>query len=207
MLPPANTSFDDLGLSTFSRQWRRRSFLRGSLFLTGAASAGLISGCLPGHVPNTPFMLMQILKRLQPVALPDVAPLVSARNIPIEINVNAMLNLMDAQIIEDLEMAAVLFEYGASVLGWHFARFSSLNDADALEYVERWQNGVSMQRGIVTVFKKLLYASYWRDPSTWAPVGFEGPVSEQWGLPSLGNAPFPEDLARPVAAKNLQEAV
>ncbi len=207
MPPPTVISFDHLGLSTFTHQWRRRSFLRGTLLLAGAASAGLISGCQPGAVSGTTSMLSQVLRRLQPVALPDVAPLVSAKKIAIEKNVNAMLSLMDAQIVNDLDMAAALFEYGASVLGWHFARFSSLNDADAFEYVERWQNGVSMQRGIVTVFKKLLYASYWRDPSTWAPVGFEGPVSEQWGLPSLGNAPFPEDLARPVAAKNLQEAV
>ena len=34
---------------------------RGSAFLGGAASAGVISGCLPGAVPNTAYMLLHIL--------------------------------------------------------------------------------------------------------------------------------------------------
>lgn len=196
MLPSDTLQMRELGLTIFVNHWRRRTFLRGTLLLAGAASSGLLVGCQPANTPAKSAVptLMQVLKRLQPIALPDVPPLISANNIAIEKNINSLLTLMDPQIASDLDMAAALFEFGSSVLGWHFARFSSLQDNDALDYVERWQTGVAMQRGIVTVFKKLLYASYWRDPATWPAVGFDGPVSEPWGLPSLGNSPLPDDV-------------
>lgn len=196
MLPTEIPRTGELGLDAFVTHWRRRSFLRGTLLMAGAASSGMLMGCQPGNAPakaGAP-MLMQVLNRLKPIALPDSPPLVSVNTIAIEKNIDALFALMDPQILNDLDMAASLFEYGASVLGWHFAKFSSLTDSDAIDYVDRWQNGVSMQRGIVTVFKKLLYASYWRDPSTWPAVGFDGPVSEQWGLPSLGNTPLPDEI-------------
>lgn len=206
MPPPPVMPFDAHELGVFAQQWRRRTFLRGTLLLAGAASAGLVTGCQPNVAPGSAPMLWQVLRHMQPLVLPDVAPLISAGQIEIEKNVDALLTLMDADILKDLDMAAALFDYGASVLGWHFARFSSLNDEEAIAYIERWQNGVPLQRGVVTVFKKLLYASYWRDPATWVPLGFDGPVSERWGLPSLGNAPFPEDLS-PIAAQADQESV
>lgn len=185
----------DLGLDSFVSQWRRRSFLRGSLLLAGAASSGLLVGCQPANTPQALPMLMKVLHRLQPVALPDHPPLVPASQVSIDKYVQELLALMDSQILKDLDSAATLFEFGSSVLGWHFARFTSLSDEDVIDYVERWQNGVSMQRAIVTVFKKLLYASYWRDPATWVPLSFDGPVSVKWGLPSLGNTPFPDDFS------------
>jgi hypothetical protein len=192
----------ELGLDAFVTHWRRRTFLRGTLLMAGAASSGLLMGCQPAGKSfstsgNTGApMLMRVLNRLKSIALPDSPPLVSVNSIAIEKNIDGLFALMDPQILNDLDMAASLFEYGSSVLGWHFAKFSSLTDNDAIEYVDRWQNGVSMQRGIVTVFKKLLYASYWRDPATWPAVGFDGPVSEQWGLPSLGNAPLPDEIIK-----------
>lgn len=197
MQPSANPRLSDLGLDTFTTHWRRRSFLRGSLLLAGAASTGLLTACQPAATTatvSTAPMLMRVLTRMQPIVLPDVAPLVSAKTVAIEKNIVAMLALMDPQILKDIDGAAALFEYGSTVLGWHFASFSSLDESQALEYVERWQNGVGMQRAIVTVFKKMIYASYWRDPSTWSAVGFDGPVAEKWGLPSLGNAPLPADV-------------
>ncbi len=196
MLPSVTSRTSALGLDSFVTHWRRRTFLRGALLMAGAASSGMLVGCQPGSAPNNAGapMLMQVLNRLKPIALPDSPPLVSVNQIAIEKNIDGLFALMDPQILKDLDMAASLFEYGSSVLGWHFAKFSSLNDSDALDYVDRWQNGVAMQRGIVTVFKKLLYASYWRDTATWPAVGFDGPVSDQWGLPSLGNAPLPEEF-------------
>lgn len=186
----------DLELDTFVTHWRRRAFLRGSLLLAGAASAGLLVGCQPQATEAGAPTLMKVLARLRPVALPDTPPLIPAANVDIDNYLQELFALMDPQILKDLDAAATLFEFGSSVLGWHFARFTSLTDDDVIAYVERWQNGASMQRAIATVFKKMLYASYWRDPATWVPVGFDGPVAVKWGLPSLGNAPLPEDLVK-----------
>lgn len=184
-------------LDVFSRHWQRRGFLRGSLMMAAVASTGMTLGCTPSPStqPTTPApTLTRVLLRLKPIALPDHPKLYTVNSIDIDQHLSSLFALMDAKILQDLDMAASLFEYGATMLGWNLAKFSSLNDANALDYVERWQNGVSMQRGIVTVFKKLLYASYWRDSATWSVVGFDGPVSEKWGLPSLGNAPLPVDI-------------
>lgn len=191
-----NPRVPDQDLSLFSTTWRRRSLLRGSLMLAGAASVGLMVGCQPAATNASPAAptLMRVLNRLKPVLLPDLAPLVPVTSVSVDANISKLFALMDPQILKDLDSAASLFEFGSTVLGWHFAKFTSLNDTDAIEYIDRWQNGVNLQRGIVTVFKKLIYASYWRDPSTWVPLGFDGPVAEKWGLPSLGNAPLPADV-------------
>ncbi|WP_277987746.1 hypothetical protein [Marinobacterium iners] len=40
--------------------------------------------------------------------------------------------------------------------------------------------------------KKLTTLSYWAIPDTWQPLGYDGPVSDKWNLPSLGNTPEPK---------------
>ena len=39
--------------------------------------------------------------------------------------------------------------------------------------------------------KKLTVLAYWAIPNTWGPLGYDGPVSEKWGVSSLGNTPEP----------------
>ena len=83
--------------------------------------------------------------------------------------------------------------YEISGLGWHFSSFIKLDQASAVGYVDRWQSGNELQRGVMTALKKLVYTAYWRDERTWAAVSFDGPVSDKWGLKNLGNAPMPAE--------------
>jgi hypothetical protein len=50
-----------------------------------------------------------------------------------------------------------------------------------------------MQRGISTVLKKLVCYAYWKDIEAARAIGYQGPVSEAAGIPSLGNAPMPKE--------------
>ncbi len=33
--------------------------------------------------------------------------------------------------------------------------------------------------------------SYWANPASWEPLGYDGPMTKRLGLKSLGNAPLP----------------
>ena len=117
-----------------------------------------------------------------------MAPLES---VPVIANLDHLFSLMDAKVRSDLGTVVDLFEHAPLVSGWHFSRFSRLSPTEAVDYIDSWQSGHPIQQGIITVLKKLVYASYWREEVTWKPLEFDGPVSVKWGLPSLGEAPLP----------------
>ena len=66
-----------------------------------------------------------------------------------------------------------------------------LEQADAIRFFDNWSKGNTIQRTLSSVVKQFVYVSYWRDPATWGPIRFDGPVSDRWGIPSLGNTPLP----------------
>jgi hypothetical protein len=111
--------------------------------------------------------------------------------VPILDNVARALANMDEPIAEQVRIGMKLFDYGAIVIGFHFARFSKLSIEDRIAYIHRWEEGVGMQRGIVDVLKKLSYVGYWRDIEAARAMGYQGPVSVAGGIPNLGNAPMP----------------
>ncbi|RLT97993.1 hypothetical protein [Ketobacter sp.] len=121
----------------------------------------------------------------------DGTSMTPLEQVPVVANLDHLFAMMDEKVRSDLGMVIDVFEHAPLVTGWHFSRFSRLSPTDAVAYIDAWQSGHPMQQGIVTILKKLVYASYWREESTWAPLGFDGPVSEKWGLPSLGEAPLP----------------
>lgn len=177
--------------------YSRRVFLRGSLMLATATTAALTFGCssepalqpeLTALSPSRQAVFQQLIQVLLPTA---GTPFMPVAKVPVLGNVHHLFASLDEKIQGDLGGAIDLFEYGALMLGGHFSRFSRLSAADAVAYIDSWQNGISLQRGIVSTLKRLVYAAYWRDETTWAAVDYDGPVSVRWGLPALGNAPLP----------------
>ena len=175
----------------------RRGFLKAGLAASLTAGSLLTWGCSADIPTNAALNHMtasqqQLFQRLVDLLLPQTTnKLTPATQIPVLANINTLFGMLDPSVHNDLSMAIGLFDYGSLVLGGHFRRFGKLDDAAALSYIESWQGGNSIQRGVVSTLKKLVYASYWRDETTWGPLDFDGPVSERWGLPSLGNAPLP----------------
>lgn len=177
----------------------RRRFLATSTRLTLAVGmGGLVSAC--SDAPKDKVAAggalsssqMAFFQRMSDVLLPTegtaMTPLAS---VPVLGNLDGLFGGMPEKVRGDLGMAIDLFEHAGLVMGWHFSRFTRMSDQDSVSYIDSWQSGHPMQQGIVTVLKKLIYASYWRDEKTWPPLQFDGPVSEKWGLPSLGEAPLP----------------
>ena len=180
------------------RPFSRRALLKGGTALALSASISLTLGCSQEHAVPSGLKVMTsgqkaLFERLSQVLLPTAGTkMTPLEKVPVVENIDHLLMELPAHIRSDLGSAISLFDYGSLILGGHFSRFIHLNDADAIAYIDRWQNSNSIQRGIVTTLKKLVYVAYWRDESTWPPVEFDGPVSVRWGLPSLGNAPLPE---------------
>ena len=177
----------------------RRAFLKAGVGLAVAGTAVLTFGC-SSEVPVDPTLSglspsQQVLfQRLISVLLPTTGTAMTAVDqIPVLRNIDHLFSGLHPKVSEDLQGATTLFEYGSVVLGGHFSRFTKLGDDEARAYIEDWQNGNSIQRGVITTLKKMVYASYWRDEKTWVPVDYDGPVSVRWGLPSLGNAPLPTE--------------
>lgn len=177
----------------------RRVFLKAGLGVAVTASSVLTFGCSSEVSVNPALKTLSasqqaLFQRMIHILLPTQGTaLTAADSVPVLANIDHLFAGLDTKVLDDLEVAMMLFEHGSLLLGGHFSRFTRLDDADALTYIESWQNGSSLQRGIVTTLKKMIYASYWRDEKTWAPVEFDGPVTVRWGLPSLGNAPLPAE--------------
>lgn len=176
----------------------RRSFLKSSALVAGSiAGSSALTGCSSSEVVTglkvmTP-MEKTVFEKLISVCLPTQGSiLVSPQTVPIIANIDHLYALVDPKIRSDLKAAASLFEYGSTVIGFHLKPFSKLSDDDAKAYIEKWQVGATIQRGIATALKKLVYSSYWREDATWPPLDYDGPVSVKWGLAPQGNSPLPE---------------
>ncbi|MFP1684268.1 gluconate 2-dehydrogenase subunit 3 family protein [Alloalcanivorax sp. C16-1] len=111
--------------------------------------------------------------------------------VPVVANVQNMLGYMAPPLRDQLATGLGLFDNAAVV--FHGRRFVDLDPATARDYFDAWSRGNAIQRTLATVIKQLVYSAYWSDPATWPPIEFDGPVSEQWGLAYLGNAPLPDD--------------
>ena len=133
-----------------------------------------------------------LIERFSEVMLPTEGTSLKPRNeVPIVENVAQVLSLMDERTLDEVRMGFKLFDYGAFVVGFHFKRFVALSSEQRIAYIHRWENGVTIQRGVVDLLKKLTYIGYWQDIEAGRAIGYRGPVSIEGGIPYLGNAPMP----------------
>lgn len=177
------------------RVFSRRGLLKGCLAIGAGISVLGVSGCSSPSPPSGVLLGgddARVIVRLAHLMFPDDGRLFPVEQVNVVKNVGHLIDMLDAAVREDVLAAIKLFEYGALVHGWHLSRFSSLAANHAVSYCDQWQNGNELQRAIVSVLKKLIYTGYWQDPRAWAPVDFDGPVSEKWRLEKLGNAALPE---------------
>ena len=140
----------------------------------------------------------ELFDRFSEAMLPtDGTSLKPLSDVPVADNIARALALLDEPILEQVRVGLKLFDYGAVVIGFHFARFSSLPVQQRVDYIHRWEEGVATQRGIVDLLKKLTYLGYWQDLEACRRVDYLGPVSDAGGVPSLGNAPMPVEEREP----------
>jgi hypothetical protein len=135
----------------------------------------------------------ELLERFAEVYIPtEGTSLKPLSEVPVVDNIEHAFSLMDAPTLEQVRIGLKLFNYGAIVIGLHFARFVKLSVEQRSDYIRQWEEGVEIQRGISTVIKKLMCYGYWKDIAAGRAIGYQGPVSEAGGILSLGNAPMPQ---------------
>ncbi|MEM7135507.1 MAG: hypothetical protein AAF500_02955 [Myxococcota bacterium] len=117
--------------------------------------------------------------------------------VPVLDNIDRVLGHLDGPTLDEVHTGLKLFDYGSIVLGLHFARFGNLTPEDRTHYIRRWDGGGETQRAIVGLIKKLVAFGYWQDVEAARRVGYQGPVSEEAKILSLGNAPMPVIEPRP----------
>lgn len=183
----------------------RRKFLKIALY-GGAGLAALTAGGfallrrspvdavpVPDHIRHLSASEYHLFSRaievLLPVAGSGLTPL---EQVPVIEHLDHTMGLVPAAVRQDLATGLSLFDNAAVLVGLHGKRFVDLDDQQAVAYFDDWSKGNMIQKALATVVKKFVYISYWRDPATWPPVEFDGPVSDRWGVPYLGNAPLPE---------------
>jgi hypothetical protein len=148
----------------------------------------------PEHLQHLSASEYHLFKRAIEVLLPtDGTTLTPVEQIPVIDYIDQLMGLVDPVIREELGIGLTLFDNAAVIVGLHGRRFVDLSTADAVRYFDNWSRGNTVQRTLATVVKKFVYVSYWRDPATWPPIQFDGPVSDRWGIPSLGNTPIPDE--------------
>jgi len=134
----------------------------------------------------------QLMERFAEVFLPTEGTSLKPRQeVPIVDNIEHAFSLLDEPTLEQVRLGLKLFDYGSVVIGFHFARFASLSAEQRLDYIGQWERGIGVQRGIVSVLKKLMYFGYWQDIEAGRAIGYQGPVSVAGKLQNLGNAPMP----------------
>jgi hypothetical protein len=172
---------------------QRRDFLR---FSSAAAVTALASGAsLAALPPGVKFMNeaeAALFTRLAQVVLP-VAGSPLAPWTPeglLQTLDGALLATMAPHILAGLKGGIQYFNDGPMAL--HKKRFTELDDAQATQFCDAWGNSeLPPQRGLTMGLKKLAQLSYWANPASWAPLGYDGPMTQRLGLKSLGNAPLP----------------
>lgn len=113
------------------------------------------------------------------------------KSIPVMANIEGMVRTMPPFIRQRMNLAIAAFDTGSILLTFRFRRFSALSDEEALMYVNAWHEGTFIQRGAITSLKVLVCVNYWRDQRAAAKIDYDGPVTEKWGVPRLGNQLLP----------------
>jgi len=135
----------------------------------------------------------QLLQRLVDVLLPqEGSGLFPSEQVAVVENFDLIVN-RTAYYFGILRHGIRLLDYSPLVTGYG-CRLVDLEDRQLLSLVADWGDGNMIQRAVIGTIRRLLFVSYWRDERTWEPVGYDGPVSDKWGLQALGYAPMPEEF-------------
>ena len=173
----------------------RRTFSKLTV-LTGASVLVLPACRDEALAPPNPVSLTnderELLERFAEAFLPtDGSSLKPRSEVPVVDNIEHAFGLMDRPTLDQVRVGLKLFDYGSVLIGLHFARFVHLSVEQRIVYIERWEEGIEIQRGISTLLKKLVSYGYWKDVEAGRAIGYQGPVSDAGGIASLGNAPMP----------------
>lgn len=172
---------------------QRRDFLR--FAAASAAAAGLAGAAHAGLPAGVKFMSESeaaVFTRLAQVVLPVAgSPLVPwTSDALLQTLDGALLATMEPHILAGLKGGVKYFDDGP--MATYKKRFTELSDAEATQFCDAWGDSAEPpQRGLAMGLKKLVQLSYWANPATWVPLGYDGPMTQRLGIKRLGNTPLP----------------
>lgn len=171
----------------------RRNFLR----ISGTGAVALLGSeigfaALPNGVKFMTESEAGIFQRLAQVTL----PMAGSKLLPwtsdglLQTLDAALLATMEPHILTGLKGGMQYFNNGPTAT--YKKRFVELSDAEAVQFCDAWSDSDQPpQRGLTMGLKKLVQLSYWANPATWPPIGYDGPMTKRLGLKSQGNTPMP----------------
>lgn len=134
----------------------------------------------------------RLFNQLAEVLLPDArGDLPNWQSLPVMQTLESVVVDLDPSARADLKLAVSLFDYSPLLMSIKFRTVSLMRKDDVAKMVKKWENGLFLQRGVITSLKSLVYLSYWRDENTWQAIEYDGPVTKKWGINALGNQPLP----------------
>lgn len=179
----------------------RRNFLKISSVAAGLMAAGVTGvigpvsalAALPEGINHMTESEHAVFHRLMEVLLPtDGSTLVSPKELPVLQTVDGgFLAGMPPHVLNVVKGGVAYFnDAPKKQLG---KPFTDLSDAEAVGFCDALATSEDpAARGLFTALKFLVVTAYWAIPPAWGPTGFDGPVTEKWGLEYQGNAPLPK---------------
>lgn len=178
----------------------RRDFLRVAAVATGLAASGLSSIAPTAALAQVPEGIVHmtpdeyaVWHRLMLILLKtEGSTLVDPETLPVLQTVDgAFLATLPPPVLTGLKGGVAYFNDAANA---PFGKsFVDLDDTEAVAYCDAMAASDEVPaRALFTALKFLTVTAYWAIPPTWGPVGFQGPVTEAWGLEYQGNAPLPQ---------------
>jgi hypothetical protein len=179
----------------------RRDFLKFSGVAAGFAAVagmGLLGStsafaAVPSGIKCMGESEYGVFQRLLEVMLPvQGSALLPLDKVPVLQTLDtALLATMEPHVLQGLKGGIAYFEQGP--VAAYGKPFTQLSDTDAASFLDAWADSrETPQRMLAVGLKKLVGLAYFANPPTWAALGYDGPVSDKWGLKPLGNAPMPK---------------
>lgn len=174
---------------------QRRDFLKfGSAAVAlscagGAGGAGLAQAAALNSIGPTEA---NVFHRVAQVTLPVKGSILAPWKADVLLQTldAALLGTMAPHILAGLKGGVAYFNDGPKAM--YGKTFVELDDAQATRFLDDWGNAPEVpHRALAAGLKKLVQLSYWANPETWPPLGYDGPITKRNGLVSLGNAPLP----------------
>ena len=179
-----------------STQINRRAFLQVATVITAALSVPTSIKAVAGVLTDQNRLSdseRQVFEKMLAVCLPtEQSTLIDPASLPVIATLEAaLLAGMSTHIRQGIRGGVEFFNQGPKAQ-WG-KPFVELPAAQATTFIEQWADSDQVpERALASGLKKLTMMAYWAIPDTWVPIGYDGPVSTKWKIPSLGNAPEPK---------------
>ena len=172
---------------------QRRDFLKfSSAAIAATAAVGIAGNAYATTLKSVNVSETKIFLRVAQVVLPVEGTTLAPWNPDVLLQTldGALLGTMEPHILAGLKGGLGYFNEGPK--GKFGQNFVDLDTPKATQFLDEWGNSNEIpHRALAMGLKKLVQLSYWANPASWEPLGYDGPISKRQGLKSLGNAPFP----------------